>query len=98
MTTASRDVELDGVAVRKGSWLGLVDGVAVASGDDLEEVTEVVVERLLDGGREVLTILTGADDPALDELLARVRDRHPRVEIDVHPGGQPHYPLLLSAE
>ena len=30
VTVASRDVELDGVDVRKGAWLGLADGAAVA--------------------------------------------------------------------
>jgi hypothetical protein len=31
-------------------------------------------------------------------LLRRVQKQHPSVELDVQPGGQPHYPLLLSAE
>src|SRR5688500_20404708 len=31
VTLASRDVELDGVDVRKGAWLGLADGAAGAS-------------------------------------------------------------------
>ena len=31
-------------------------------------------------------------------FLRRVREQHPGVELDVQPGGQPHYPLLLSAE
>lgn len=98
VTVASRDVELDGVAVRKGAWLGLAEGAAIASGDDFEQVADAVVERLLNGDRELLTILTGADEPALDGLLARIEQRHPRVEVEVHEGGQPHYPLLLSAE
>jgi dihydroxyacetone kinase-like predicted kinase len=46
----------------------------------------------------VLTLLTGADEPELDGLLRRIRERRPDVELEVHPGGQPHYPLLLSAE
>ncbi len=98
VTVASRDVELDGVAVRKGAWLGLAEGAAIASGDDFEQVADAVVERLLAGDRELLTILTGADEPALDGLLARIGQRHPSVEVEVHEGGQPHYPLLLSAE
>jgi fatty acid kinase len=98
VTVASRDVELDGVVVRKGAWLGLADGAAVASSPDFEDVASAVAERLLDGGREVLTLLTGADEPELDGLLRRVQERHPGVELDVQPGGQPHYPLLLSAE
>ena len=98
VTIASRDVELDGVAVRKGSYLGLADGEAVASSPDFEEVTCAVVERLLGDGREVLTLLTGADEPDLDGLLRRLQESHPDVELDVQPGGQPHYPLLLAAE
>ena len=98
VTVASRDVELDGVDVRKGEWLGLADGAAVASSGDFDEVASAVAERLLGDGREVLTLLTGEDEPELDGLLRRIQERHPGVELDVQPGGQPHYPLLLSAE
>jgi DAK2 domain fusion protein YloV len=98
VTIASRDVELDGVAVRGGAYLGLVDETAVASSPDFDEVAYAVVERLLEGGREVLTLLTGADEPDLERVLERIQERHPDVELEVQPGGQPHYPLLLSAE
>ena len=98
VTRASRDVQLDGVAVQKGAWLGLADGSAVASSPDFDEVACAVADRLLSDGREILTLLTGEDEPRLDEFLRRIRERHPGVELDVQPGGQPHYPLLLSAE
>jgi dihydroxyacetone kinase-like predicted kinase len=98
VTIASRDVELNGVSVRKGAWLGLADGETVAGGDDFDEVAEAVVERLLAEPRGVLTLLTGNTEPELDELVAAVGRRHPEVELEVHEGGQPHYPLLLSAE
>ncbi len=98
VTIASRDVTLDGVEVRKGSWLGLADGAAVASGENFDTVAGAVAERLLDGGREILTLLTGADEPQLETLVGEIGARHPEIEIEVHAGGQPHYPLLLSAE
>jgi uncharacterized protein len=98
VTIASRDVTLDGIEVRKGAWLGLADGAAVASGEDFATVAGAVAERLLDGGRGLLTLLTGAEEPALDELVGEIEARHPEVEIEIHSGGQPHYPLLLSAE
>jgi fatty acid kinase len=98
VTTASRDVQLDGLAVRKGAFLGLVEGEPVAGGSDFEEVAGAVVEQLLAGPRGVLTILTGDGAPPLNGFLDRVAERHPEVEIDVQDGGQPHYHLLLSAE
>jgi len=98
VTIASRDVTLDGIEVRKGAWLGLADGAAVACGQSFDTVAAAVAERLLDGGREVLTLLTGAEEPVLAELVSELEARHPGVEIEVHAGGQPHYPLLLYAE
>lgn len=98
VTMASRDVELDGVDVRKGAWLGLADGCAVASSADFDDVAYAVADRLLSDGREVLTLLTGADEPDLEAFLERIQEGHPGVELDIQPGGQPHYPLLLSAE
>src|SRR3990170_2701594 len=89
---ASRDVELDGVGVRSGEWFGLVDGTACCCGPDFDPVAEAVVERLLTGGKELLTILTGVDEPDLRPLLQRLGERHPDVDVEVHPGGQPHYP------
>ena len=98
VTIASRDTDLNGVRVRKGRWLGLSDGEAVAVGDEFNEVAERVAESLLAEPRMLLTVLTGADAPDLDALLDGIRERHPELELDVQAGGQPHYPLLLSAE
>ena len=98
VTIASRDVEMNGLAVRKGAWLGLADGKAVAGGPDFEEVAAAVAERLLSQPRGVLTLLTGADEPDLEGLRKQIEERHPDLELEVQAGGQPHYPLLLSAE
>ncbi len=98
VTVASRDAELDGVRVRKGNYLGLAGGEAVAEGEELEPVARAVIERLLAEPRDVLTILTGEGAPDLAPLEAEVAERHPGVELEVHAGGQPHYPLLISAE
>ena len=99
VTIASRDVTLDGVERAQGR---------VARPRRRRRRRQrrrastpspaAVAERLLDGGREILTLLTGADEPQLDALVGEIGDRHPDVEIEIHAGGQPHYPLLLSAE
>jgi uncharacterized protein len=98
VTIASRDVEMNGLAVRKGDWLGLADGKAVSGGGDFDEVAAAVAERLLAEPRGVLMLLKGAEEPDLDRLLGDLAERHPDLEVDVQTGGQPHYPLLLSAE
>ena len=98
VTTASRDATTDGVTVRRGDYLALLDGSVVAAGDVFEEVAGDLLERLLAEPREVLTILRGEDAPPLNGLLDELAARHPHLELDVHDGGQPHYHLLVSAE
>jgi uncharacterized protein len=98
VTIASRDAVLNGIAVRKGNYFGLAAGDPVAEGESFDEVARAVVERLLAEPREVLTLLRGADAPELGALVADLAERHPELEVDVQDGGQPHYPLLISAE
>jgi len=98
VTLASRDVQLNGVAIVKGEWLGLADGDPVAGGVDFGDVSYAVVERLLAEPRELLTLLVGSDGADLDPLLARIATAHPALEVDVQQGGQAHYALLLGAE
>jgi DAK2 domain fusion protein YloV len=98
VTTASRDVEIDGRPIREGNYIGLIDGEPVVGGNGFETVTTAVLDRLLDDDREVLTLLTGADAPPLDGVLRAIEERYPELELEVHAGGQPHYFILISAE
>jgi hypothetical protein len=98
VTIASRDVQMNGIPITKGHWLGLADGNPVAGGGSFEDVTFAVVEQLLSEPRELLTVLVGQDGAELDGLLDRIAEAHPDLEVDVQDGGQPHYHLLLAAE
>jgi DAK2 domain fusion protein YloV len=99
VTIASRDVELDGVAITKGHWLGFAEDRPVVADDDFEDAAAAVADALLAGGsRSLLTLLVGAEAPPLEPLLTRLAEEHPTVEVDVQQGGQPHYHLFLSAE
>jgi DAK2 domain fusion protein YloV len=98
VTIASRDVQMNGIPITKGEWLGLSEGEPVSGGVDFDDVTYAVVERLLSEPRELLTLLVGRDGAKLEGVLDRIAEAHPDVEVDVQEGGQPHYHLLLSAE
>jgi uncharacterized protein len=98
VTIASRDVQMNGIPITKGEWLGLSEGEPVSGGSDFDDVTYAVVERLLREPRELLTLLVGRDGAQLQGVLDRIAKEHPDLEVDVQEGGQPHYHLLLSAE
>jgi DAK2 domain fusion protein YloV len=98
VTRASRDATVDGLEVREGQFLGLLDGKAIAAADEVEPAARDVLASLLTGGPDVLTVLVGDEAPDVEGLLAEVSTGNPQLEVDVHQGGQPHYPLLFGAE
>jgi DAK2 domain fusion protein YloV len=97
VTTASKDAELDGLDIREGSFFGLVNGVAVASGTDLVDVFLEVVTHAMDG-RDSLFLVTGENAPDSDVLLEAIASVRPDLEPYVVDGRQPHYPVLVAAE
>ena len=100
VTHAVRDSELDGVEVKKGQAMAIVDGRLVAAADALEEAFAGMLEEFNRGDAEYVTVLTalngsGTTREELQDLAARVT---PDAEISFHEGGQPLYPILASAE
>jgi hypothetical protein len=98
ITRASRSATVDGVAVAAGDYLALLDGRAMSAGDDLWAVLDAVLARFSTDGQSYVQVLLGDGAPEAEEIAARYGDGSTGLEIDVHWGGQPHYPLLLSAE
>jgi uncharacterized protein len=95
---ASRSASIGPVEVEQGQFLGLVEGEPVTAGPALDPVAREVVDRLLREDPEVLTILLGEEAGDTDALVDGIRTAHPELEVEVHEGGQPHYPLLFGAE
>ncbi|MGN9892912.1 DAK2 domain-containing protein [Micromonospora sp. L31] len=97
---ASREALTVAGPCRPGDVLALVEGEVHLIGADLVDTCAAVVDRMLGGGGELVTLLTGADAPdgLADAVRAHVGRRWPFVEVQAYPGGQPHYPLLVGVE
>ncbi len=83
-----------------GDVLGVVDGDFAMVGSDLGDVAVLVVDRLLGGSGELVTIVAGADasDGLAERVESHVRSTRPEVDVLRHDGGQAGYPLLLAVE
>ncbi len=100
ITIATRDVTLDGVEVRRGQYIGLLDGRLVLAADDLAEATLGLLERAGAADAEIITFFRGADldKTQAHRIVDRVRERYPDAEVELHDGGQPHYFFIISLE
>jgi DAK2 domain fusion protein YloV len=93
---ASRDATVDGVAAVEGEYLAMLGGHAFAADADIWVVVDGLLDRFASDGHSLVQVLRGEDAPDASELERRIEARG--LEPDVKWGGQPHYPLLLSAE
>jgi uncharacterized protein len=100
VTWAVRESATSAGICRPGDVLGLLEGDVVLIGTDLEQVARELVDRMLDGGGELVTIVSGDDAPEgiSARLVEHVEHSRPAVEVVAYEGGQPHYPLLLGVE
>ena len=98
--TASREALTVAGRCRPGDLLGLVDGEVNVIGADLGEVCRRLLDRMLGGGGELVTLVLGGDAPPDLEpaLTAHVSRTWPFVEVQCYAGGQPHYHLLAGVE
>jgi DAK2 domain fusion protein YloV len=99
VTVASRQAMTTGGPCEPGDVLGAVEGDFVVVGQDLRTVAGDVLERLLGGGGELVTVVAGADGEELArQVAAYLASEHPTVDVVVYDGGQERYPLLLGVE
>ncbi|MFA9404919.1 MAG: DAK2 domain-containing protein [Anaerolineales bacterium] len=100
ITTATRTVEIDGVSVKEGQVIGLLNGKLACSGNSLEEVLIDTLEQANAEDNELITLYAGVDlspDQA-QSLTDKITELYPDQEIEAHRGGQPHYQVILSIE
>ncbi len=99
VTVAARPAMTTAGPCRPGDVLGEVEGDFTVVGRELEPVALEVLDRLLGGGGELVTIVAGAGATELARRCEEhVRSHHPAVEVVGYDGGQERYLLLFGVE
>lgn len=100
VTNATRSVELDGVEVEEGHFIGLLDGNLVATGDDLYEVVGDALHKANAHSKELITLYygSGQDESQAQALVDYLCSDFGAQEFEIVDGGQPLYPYLISIE
>ena len=100
VTQAVRASESPAGHVEAGDWIGLSRHGIVAVADSAAGATTGLLATLLADRHEIVTLIEGAgarpaETRRITEWLA---ENHPSVAVELHHGGQPLYPYLVSAE
>jgi DAK2 domain fusion protein YloV len=100
ITRAVRSVQINGLPVTEGQYIGLLNDDLVTAGEDLTGVVHQVLDHLGADDYEIVTIYSGEDvsPEQAAELGQVVRALYPHLEVEVLDGGQAHYYYVISVE
>jgi fatty acid kinase len=100
ITTAVRSVEIGGLHVREGDFIGIINGNLTVAEARMECVIDDTLERMNIEHFEIVTLYYGEDITAEDaqQTARRIKSRYSHLEIEVVDGGQPYYAYIFSVE
>jgi len=100
ITQAVRDANLMVGEIKKGEYIGLSDGkVRVISNNVVDAIIDLVRD-IASSTEEVITFYTGEDAIPEDNEIIKIKLKKyfPKMDIEMHKGGQPLYPYIFSIE
>jgi dihydroxyacetone kinase-like predicted kinase len=100
VTYAVRDTEIDGINIKEGNMLGLVEGKIKEVGEDKTVVAGKVLENMIDEDCELITVYYGEEVSAeeANEFEIKLKEKYEDLDIQFYKGNQPLYYFLMSVE
>ena len=100
VTYAVRDTEMDGIEIKEGNMLGLVESKIKAVGEDYFEVAKEILESMIDEDSELITIFYGkdVDENKMEEFIDELEEKYDDFDVQCYKGDQPLYYFIMSVE
>jgi DAK2 domain fusion protein YloV len=100
LTRAVRDAKVNGIKVKSGQMIGLINNTLVTTGKERDVVAWDLLGRLNAEDSELITIYWGGevDEAAAGAFHNQIQQRYPNAEVELVFGGQPFYDYIISAE
>ncbi len=100
ITFSVRDTTVEGVKVKKGDYLCILENKIINSGPDIEKMFKDLWKKAIDDDISIVTIYCGEDSDSLTSasLKAFIEEEYDDLDIDIVEGGQPVYSYIVSFE
>ena len=100
ITVATRTVEINGVEVKEGESIALLNSQLVCAAPSIEDACIAMLEKADLSDRERLTFFYGTNitKPEVENIVNHISEKFPDMEIEIHEGEQPHYHFIISIE
>ncbi|MGI6548990.1 MAG: DAK2 domain-containing protein [Syntrophomonadales bacterium] len=99
VTVAVKDSSINGLLIKEGDYIGLIDNTIAAKGDSASDMVMELLKSMASDG-DLISIFYGADvtEDVAGQLREQVEEAYPDYDVELHYGGQPFYHYLISVE
>jgi DAK2 domain fusion protein YloV len=100
VTRAVRSTQIGGLKIKKKQIISLLDNELITVGNDAIEVVMDTLNKLNLEVTEILTIYYGADTALAEaeKTAVTIREKYPKIQVEIIRGSQPHYNYIISVE
>ncbi len=100
VTYAVRSTQVDNFDLKEGDIIGIDSKSIVAKGENVENVTTQLVDKLMDSSVSNITLYFGNEvkEEEANAIAQELSEKYNRCDVDIHYGGQPLYYYIVSLE
>jgi dihydroxyacetone kinase-like predicted kinase len=100
ITQAVRDTIINGLDIKEGQYIAIAEGEIVFRDNDLYTSVVESIKNEIDEDSEIVTLYFGEDidEEAAEELVNELSELYDEIDFELHNGGQPLYPYIISIE
>ena len=100
ITQAVRDTSINGLDIKEGQYIAIAEGEIVIRDNDLYNAVMESIKGEIDEDSEIVTLYFGEDidEEAAEELVNELSELYDEIDFELHNGGQPLYPYIISIE
>jgi len=100
ITFAVRDSSINGISIKNGDILGILESEIEAAGADVSQVTKDLIDKMVIAESSVISLYYGQQvkENDADEIAEYIETNYPNLEVELYHGGQPLYYYIISLE
>ncbi|MGQ9553567.1 MAG: DAK2 domain-containing protein [Anaerolineae bacterium] len=100
LTVATRSACINGLKVKEGQFIAILNTELVAAGNNLTQVALKAFTRFPVEDYEITTIYYGQDvnEDAATTLSAIIKKKYPGLDVEIVEGSQPYYHFIVAIE
>ena len=100
ITYAVRNTTIDDVEIHENDVMALGDSGIIGVDKSIDSAVDKAVSSMIDDSSELVSLYYGADVSEEDatKLCDELVGKYPKLEFELHNGGQPVYYYFISVE